>query len=101
MISKRHATLFPKEMDYLEVLGENIILAMKRRKLSKVNLSERTNLSRTTVTEICKGSPKVSLGHYMSVLSILGLSESIKLVAAKDELGQKLQEIRLLKGRSR
>jgi hypothetical protein len=38
----------------------------------------------------------VSLGHYVAVLSVLGLVDDLAQVASDDELGRKLQDIELL-----
>ena len=99
MTEKRTATLFPKQQKQLAQLGENIRLAAKRRKLTQTQISERTGLSKPTLRKIDRGDGSVSMGHYMQVLSVLGLSEDITKVAADDELGRKLQDIELLKGK--
>lgn len=100
MADKRTATLFHKQEKQLAQLGENIRLAAKRRKLTQTQISERTGLSKPTLRKIDRGDGSVSIGHYMLVLSVLGLSEDITKVAADDELGRKLQDIELLKGKS-
>ena len=41
----RRAVLFPKQKDSLRVLGENIKLARKRRKLTQKLISERTGVN--------------------------------------------------------
>ena len=93
---KRSAVVFPKNRQVLAQLGENIKLAYKRRGYTQSQLSERTGLSRLTVRKIEQGDPKVSIGHYVAVLSILGLAEDFAQVACDDELGRKLQDIKLL-----
>jgi transcriptional regulator with XRE-family HTH domain len=100
MVEKRTATLFPKQVKLLEQLGENIRLAMKRRKLTQTQLAERTGLSKPTLRKIERGEGSVSIGHYLLVLSVLGLAEDVAEVAANDLLGRKLQDIELLKGKS-
>ncbi|WP_130537872.1 helix-turn-helix domain-containing protein [Thiomicrorhabdus indica] len=100
MADKRTATLFPKQVKLLEQLGENIRLATKRRKLTQTQLAERTGLSKPTLRKIERGEGSVSIGHYMLVLSVLGLAEDVAQVAADDVLGRKLQDIELLKGKS-
>ena len=97
----RSAVVFPKNQRRLEQLGENIKLACKRRGYTQVLISERTGLSRLTIRKIEKGDPSVSIGHYLAVLSVLGLAEDLTRVAADDELGRKLQDIKLMsKGKS-
>ncbi len=93
---KRSAVVFPKNRKLLEQLGGNIKLASKRRGYTQVLISERTGLSRLTIRKIEQGDPKVSIGHYVAVLSVLGLAEDLAGVASDDVLGRKLQDIKLL-----
>lgn len=95
-IQKRSAVVFPKNQRILAQLGENIKLACKRRNYSQTLISERTGLSRLTIRKIEQGDPKVSMGHYVAVLSVLGLVEDFAKVASDDELGRKLQDIKLM-----
>jgi transcriptional regulator with XRE-family HTH domain len=97
---KRSASVFPKNRKVLSHLGENIKLACKRRGYSQTLVAERTGLSRLTIRKIEQGDPTVSIGHYVAVLSVLGLVEDFAKVASDDELGRKLQDIKL-KGKSR
>lgn len=94
--TKRSAVVFPKNRSALEQLGENIKLACKRRGYTQVQVAERTGLSRLTVRKIEQGEPTVSIGHYVAVLSVLGLVEDLMQVANDDELGRKLQDIKLM-----
>ena len=93
---KRSAVVFPKNRKALEQLGDNIKLACKRRGYTQVLISERTGLSRLTIRKIEQGDPTVSIGHYVAVLSVLGLIEDFAKVARDDELGRKLQDIKLM-----
>ncbi|MDC3332617.1 helix-turn-helix domain-containing protein [bacterium] len=94
----RKAPVFPKNSGYLEQLGENIQLARKRRRYTQQLLSDRTGYSRMTIRKIEKGDPAVSIGHYLGVLSVLGLAEDLTIVASDDDLGRKLRDIELLRG---
>lgn len=91
----RKATVFPRHLESLSILGENINLAMLRRKISKSMMHERTGLSRVTIRKITKGDPGVSMGHYVIVLGHLGLVEGLEQVAANDPLGRKIQDIEM------
>ena len=93
---KRGATVFPRNMKILHNLGENITLAMKRRRISQEMMFSRTGISKPTLRKITKGDPSVSIGHYVNVLAVLGLIEDLGKVALDDELGRKLQDIELL-----
>jgi len=93
---KRSAAIFPKNQKVLSLLGENIKLACKRRGYSQSLIAERTGLSRLTVRKIQQGDSTVSIGHYVVVLSMLGMVEDFAKVASDDELGRKLQDINLM-----
>lgn len=88
--------LFPKHIQMLEQVGENIRLARKRRNLTNAQVCERASISRKTLYEIEKGNPKVSFGSYFNVFRVLGLHEDFLKLAADDELGRKLQDLDLL-----
>ncbi len=89
---KKKITLLPKTERILQQLGENIRLARLRRKISVELLSERAGISRATLWSIEKGSPSVSMGAYIQVLAVLGLSSDMLKVAEDDELGRRLQD---------
>ncbi len=93
--------IFPKYQRMLEEVGENIKLARKRRKFTMVQVSERANINRTTLYQIEKGNPKVSLGAYFNVFRVLGLHEDFLKLAADDVFGRKLQDLELLKKKSK
>jgi len=93
---KRSASIFPKNQKILSILGENIKLACKRRGYSQILIAERTGLSRLTVRKIQQGESTVSIGHYVAVLSVIGLVDDFAKVARDDELGRKLQDIKLM-----
>lgn len=80
----------------LSGFGENIKLARLRRKLSTKQVAERAGIGRTTLYEIERGKPNVSMGNYIQVLSVLGLEEDLLNVAKDDELGRKLQDAKLM-----
>ena len=96
---KRSAVVFPKNQKVLVQLGENIKLAYKRRGYTQSQISERTGLSRLTIRKIEQGDSKVSIGHYVAVLSVVGLVDDLAQVANDDELGRKLQDIKLMGNR--
>ncbi len=95
-LQRRTAVVFPKNRKRLTRLGENIRIAIKRRGFTQTLISERTGLSRLTVRRIERGDASVSIGHYIAVLGVLGLADDIVKVASDDELGRKLQDIKLL-----
>jgi transcriptional regulator with XRE-family HTH domain len=88
--------LLPKFQKTLEQLGENIKLARKRRKLTTIQVAERAGIDRSTLYQIEKGNPSVSMGAYFNVLRVLGLHEDFQKLAADDEFGRKLQDLSLI-----
>lgn len=95
-MAAKNQILLPRFLKILEQLGENIKLARKRRKLTTIQVSERAGIDRTTLYHIEKGNPRVSIGAYFNVLRVLNLHEDFLKLAADDELGRKLQDLKLL-----
>jgi transcriptional regulator with XRE-family HTH domain len=95
-IMKQSVILLPKAQKVLDDLGENIRLARLRRKLSTEQVAERAGISRSTLWQIEKGKPSVTMGAYFQVLFILGLEKDFLKLGADDELGRKLQDAGLL-----
>ncbi|MBB2150297.1 helix-turn-helix domain-containing protein [Pedobacter gandavensis] len=96
-MKSKKIVIFPKQQKILDLLGEHIKLARKRRKLTAVQLAERSGIDRVTLRSIEKGSPSVAMGSYFNVLRSLNLHEDFLKLAADDELGKKLQDLDLLK----
>jgi transcriptional regulator with XRE-family HTH domain len=95
-MKKRNTILLPGAQKTILVLGENIKLARLRRKFSAEQVAERADISRPTLVSIEKGSPNVTIGAYVKVLSVLGLEQDIMEVARDDKLGRRLQDAKIL-----
>ena len=95
-MSRRKQILFPKHQKLLGQVGENIKLARKRRKLTTIQVAERADINRSTLTEIEKGNPSVSMGAYFKTMRVLGLQDDFLKLAGDDHYGRKLQDIELL-----
>jgi len=95
-MSLKKQILFPKHQKILDQLGENIKLARKRRKLSTIIVAERANINRSTLYQIEKGNPSVSLGAYFNVMKVLNLENDFLKLANDDDFGRKLQDLELL-----
>ena len=80
----------------LEQVGENIKLARKRRSLTTIQVAERAGIDRSTLYQIEKGNPGVAMGSYFNVLRVLGLQNDILKLAADDEFGRRLQDLKLM-----
>jgi len=95
-MGKKSVVLLPKTEMILEQMGEQIRLARLRRELSAELVSERAGISRATLNNVEKGSPSVAIGIYAAVLHALSNMDSdLLLVAKDDELGRKLQDLKL------
>jgi len=88
--------LFPKHRRILQKLGENIKLARKRRSFTAVEVAERANIHRDTLSKIENGNPSVSMGAYFNTLRVLGLENDFAEIARDDIFGKKLQDLKLL-----
>lgn len=91
--------LFPKHKKILQLLGENIKLARKRRKLTTIQVAERAGINRMTLYQVERGSPSVSMGAYFNVFRVLGLQDDFLILAADDNQGRNLQDLALLGGK--
>jgi transcriptional regulator with XRE-family HTH domain len=91
--------LLPKLTKILAELGENIKLARLRRRLTAEQVAERAGISRSTLWQVEKGLPSVSMGTYAQVLFVLGLENDLLELAKDDVLGRKLQDAELVIGK--
>ena len=93
-----HKILFPKQRKVLTSFGEDLLLAMRRRAYTKKMICDRTGFDNKTVNKVFAGDPGVSIGTYLKVMAVLGMEENFAEMAAHDEVGIKLQNIKLLEG---
>jgi transcriptional regulator with XRE-family HTH domain len=94
----RKVILLPTMEKILQIMGENIKLARKRRRLSLQQVSERAGIARSTLGLIEMGNSGVSMGGYAQVLFVLNQEKDLLKIATDDLLGRKLQDIGLLGG---
>ena len=93
-----HNVLFPKQRKILTHFGEDLLLAMKRRSFTKKLLCERTGFDHKTINKVFAGDPGVAIRTYLKIMAVLGMESNFAEVAAHDEVGIKLQNIKLLQG---
>ncbi|MFO0755956.1 MAG: helix-turn-helix transcriptional regulator [Byssovorax sp.] len=86
---------FPSVERQIHAFGERLRLARLRRGLTTVLFAERVGVSRDTLNRLEKGDPAVALGTYLRALRVLGLDHDFDAVARDDELGRKLQDLKL------
>lgn len=93
-----HKVLYPKQLKVLKTFGEDLLLAMKRRGYTKKLICDRTGFDNKTVNKVFAGDPGVAIGTYLKIMAVLGMEENFSELAAHDEVGIKLQNIKLLEG---
>ena len=81
----------------LRKLGHDIRDARRRRRIPVSIMAERASISRMTLNRMENGETGVSMGHYATVLFVLGLEDGIAELAdaSKDAVGRALDEERL------
>ena len=93
-----YKVLFPKQQRILATFGEDLLLAVRRRGLTKQMICDRTGFDNKTVNKVFAGDPSVAIGTYIKIMAVLGMEENFAKLAAHDEVGIKLQNIKLLEG---
>lgn len=81
----------------LRKLGHDLRDARRRRRIPASVAAQRASISRTTLVKIEKGDPGVAMGHYSTVLFVMGMAERLGDVAdpRNDNVGLQLEEERL------
>ena len=70
------------ERQLLLQLGERLKRLRKARGLGTVEMAKRVGISRTTLSAVEAGDPGPSMGTYLRVMSVLGVSGELALLAA-------------------
>lgn len=86
---------FPSANRQMQALGARMRVARLRRGISTILFAERMGVSRDTLNRLEKGDPNIALGTYLRALRVLGLDGDLDALARDDELGRKLQDLRL------
>ncbi len=98
-MSRKSPLLFPQTQRRAEALGERLRLARLRRRMSLTELAARVDVTRHTLSRLERGDLSTSLGVLARVLGVLGLEGDLDRLARDDELGQRLQDVRLRRPR--
>lgn len=92
---------FPSIEKQMQAFGQRLKAARLRRGLTTILFAERVGISRDTLNRLEKGDPTIALGTYLRALRVLGLDKDMDAVARDDELGRKLQDLKLLERKPR
>jgi len=78
----------------LKKLGNDMNCARRRRRISKEIMSKRAGIAVNTLTKVENGSPNTSMAAWVSVLSVLGLTDNLKDICdlKNDEMGIILED---------
>jgi transcriptional regulator with XRE-family HTH domain len=82
-----------------EALGDRLRLARLRRRMTLNEMAERAGTTRLTLARLERGELSVSLGLLAKILAVLGLEADLDRIATDDELGQRIQDVRLRRPR--
>lgn len=91
---------FPAILKQLADFGLRLRLARLRRGHTTALFAERVGISRDTLNRLEKGDPTIALGTYARALRVLGLDADLDALGRDDELGRKLQDLKLPQPRS-
>ncbi|HET6256743.1 MAG TPA: helix-turn-helix transcriptional regulator [Puia sp.] len=95
-MATKSTSILPRLEKLLTQVGENLKLARLRRRLSAQQVAERAGITRTTLWQVEKGAPHVSMGTYAQVLLVLGMEKDLLELATDDDLGRRLQDAQLI-----
>ncbi len=86
---------FPSQARQMAALGDRLRAARLRRSMTAIDFAQRVGVSRDTLSRLENGDDSIALGTYVRALRVLGLDGDLEAVARDDELGRKLQDLRL------
>lgn len=93
--------LTPSIRRILQQMGEQIKLARLRRNIPASLIAERSGLGQTTIWQIEKGIPSVSIGAYAKALhAIEGMDKELLRICREDEQGRMIQDASLVRRRA-
>lgn len=94
-MAKRTPPTHPQAQRQIIALGQRLRAARLRRNMTQPTLAERVGVSVPTIGKLEDGNASTSLATMLRVLTVLGLTADIDLLAAQDVLGRSLQDSEL------
>ena len=83
--------------DTLRQLGERIVIGRKAAGWRQIDLADHAGVSRSTLVEIEKGSPHVTIGNYLAVLWALNVLDDVDKIAVLESDSHRLMASQLPK----
>jgi len=78
-MSKNIKFVLPSPAQFaLKKLGNDINSARRRRRISKDMMAQRAGIAINTLSKVENGNPNTSMAAWVSVLSVLGLTDNLK-----------------------
>jgi len=95
--SKSYAVVSDAALNALTSLGERLKEARLRRNWTQTQTAAKAGLSESSIKKVEAGSPRITMGAYVSVLDVLGLPNAFDRVLATgdDTLGEALSRAAL------
>lgn len=88
-MNSKKAIILPTYQRIFDGIGEHIIFAPKRRKLTIEQVPERAGIHRAALHHIEKGDPVMAIGICFNVLKVLNLESEFSTLAQDDEYGRR------------
>lgn len=95
-MAKRTPPTYPRARLQLKALGERLVAARQRRRMSQSTMAERIGVTVATLAKLERGDPGVSFATALRALHVLGLGDDIDRLAADDPLGRAIQDEHLV-----
>ncbi len=85
--SKSYALISDAALGSLHALGARLKEARLRRNWTQQQTAEKAGLSESSVKKVESGSPRITVGAYLSILDVFGLPTAFdRLIAPGDDL---------------
>jgi transcriptional regulator with XRE-family HTH domain len=94
-MAKTTAPLQPESYDLLRQFAERLRLARLRRKLTAKQVAEQAGMVPLTLRNLEQGGAGVTIGAYVAVMQVLGISDDLQLLAQADPVGREIQDSQL------